>query len=408
MQQYPVQSAANSPRKPIITVATSLSEIAPLVSEWDSLVQRSDDLDLFVSPAWMTLWYETFLSGQEKPALVCVTDTEGRLAGVLPLVTGRRYFGPVPYLIYESASGDAIACGDHLGLVASPDNFTWVYREVWDWLLARAADGALVRLLALDEATPFAISLQRDIKEHAARWRQVMSTLAPRLPLPSSYEAYERLLSRKRRQWIRHNWRILERDHNAMVCCNDEVAPLDTVLEEWLVLHDQLWATRRQNTTLENRRFREFIRRFCYEAARCGWLRLHQLRVKERLVAGMIVFHWKDRAYCYQSARHPDFAAYDVGELMFIHCIHTAINEGMSVFDFLRGEERYKFRLRAQPHTLLGFEFACSYPGQCLVWAGNVRGELGQIVRRLKGTANAKPNASDGQPVKTRCQTDTC
>lgn len=396
MQQSPALATTTvSSQNDVLGVATSSSEIAALAIEWESIVQQSDELDLFVSPSWMTLWYETVMSGQAQPAVVWVNAPDGRLAGVLPLVRHRRrYLGPVPCTLYESA-GDAVICGDHLGLVVSQRDFAYVYSLVRDWLLSRAADGALVRLVALDEGGRFATSLQRDLEEHTTRWRHVMQQVAPRLSLPDSYEAYERLLSSKRRKLIRRNWRSLERDHGATVCCNDEAAPLESVLEEWFALHDKLWASRGRCTALESNQLREFLRRFCQEAARRGWLRLHQIRVNQRLVAGTIVFHWKDRAYYYQSGWAQEFADYGIGELVVTQSIRVAIDERLSVFDFLRGAERYKFWLRAQPHALVGLEFACGGPAWWLVWAGGIRERVGRIVRRVKGAGNAEAHGEN-------------
>lgn len=382
----------------MLGVAASLPEIAALAVEWENIVQQSEELDLFVSPSWMIPWYQTVMSRHDQPAVVWVKGPDGRLVGVLPLVRRRRYLGPVPVTLYESA-GDAVVCGDHLGLVASARDFAYVYDQVRNWLLTQVDKGALIRLVALDEGGRFATLMQHDVEEHKARWRCIMPQIAPRLKLPHSYDVFELLLNSKRRKLIRRNWRHIERDHGVTLSCNNnDGASLESVLEEWFELHDSLWASRGRRTTLENVRLRQFLQQFCQEAARRGWLRLHQMRVNQQLIAGTIIFHWRDRAYYYQSAWDPAFADYGIGELVVTHSIRTAIDEGLSLFDFLRGEEQYKFRLRAQPFALVGLEFACCGPANWLLWAGCVRKRIGQTVRRLKGTARAKPQAGGDQP----------
>lgn len=382
----------------MLGVATSLPEIEAIATDWENIVQQSDELDLFVSPSWMVPWYQTVMSHRDQPAVVWVKGPDGRLVGVLPLVRRRRYLGPVPVMLYESA-GDAVVCGDHLGLVASARDFAYVYDQVRNWLLTQVDSGALVRLVALDEGGRFATLMQHDVEKHKVRWRRIMPQIAPQLLLPASYEAYERLLSANQRQHIRRNWRRLKRDHTTIVCCNGEVVPLEDVLKEWFALHDRLWASRAQRTALKNDRLRKFLRQFCQEAARQGWLRLHQIRVNQRLVAGTIIFHWKDRAYYYQLGWSPEFAKYGIGTLVLTNSIQAAIDEGLSVFDFLRGAEPFKFRLQAQPHTLAGLEFACRGPAYWLLWAGHMRKRIGQTMRWLKATTRAaKPQAISDQP----------
>lgn len=393
MQELPQPPIDVSAHGPALGVATSLSEIAALVSEWEDIVQRSDELDLFLSPSWMMLWYKIVMSTHSEPAVVWVRAPDGRLAGILPLVRNRRYFGPIPRTLYESA-GEEIVCGDHLGLVTSLTDFTDVYGMVRDWLLAQAADGALVRLVALDAENHFATSLQRDVEKRAKRWRQIMPDIAPRLSLPTSYEAYEKLLNPRRRRWIRANWRRLDSDYGATLHCNDELASLNSVLDEWFALHDRSWASRGRHTALESNRLREFLRQFCQEAAQQGWLRLYQLRVKEQLVAGLIVFHRKGRAYSYQLGWAPEFADYGIGELLLVHSIRVAINERLSVFDFLRGSQPYKFWLRAQPHPMTGVEFACGGPGRQFFWAGEARERLVRVIRSLQRIGRAVSNTA--------------
>lgn len=389
--------AALFKEKAMLGVATSLPEIEAIATDWENIVQQSDELDLFVSPSWMMPWYQTVMSHRDQPAVVWVKGPDGRLVGVLPLVRRRRYLGPVPVTLYESA-GDAVVCGDHLGLVASTRDFAYVYDQVRNWLLTQVDSGALIRLVALDEGGQFATLMQHDVEKHKVRWRYIMPQIAPRLKLPNSYDAFELLLNSRRRKLIRRNWRHIERDYGITLSCyTNDSASLESVLAEWFELHDSLWASRGQHTALENVRLRQFLQQFCQEAAQRGWLRLYQIRVNQQLVAGTIIFHWQDRAYYYQLAWDPAFADYGIGELIITHSIRTAIDEGLSLFDFLRGEEQYKFRLRAQPYALIGLEFACRGPAYWLLCAGRMRERIGQTVRRLKGTAKAKPQAGGDQ-----------
>lgn len=384
IQELPRPSNHISAHGPALGVATSLSEIAALVGEWEEIVQRTDELDLFLMPSWVMLWYKTVMSEHSEPVVVWVRTSDGRLVGLLPLVRRECHFGPIPFTLYELA-GEELVCGEHLGLVTTSTNFSYVYAMVLDWLLARAADGALVRLIALDAGGYFATSLQRDLEGRVKRWRQVMLYDAPRLNLPVSYETYEKLLNPKRRRWIRANQRRLDSDYSAIFDYNDAVLPLESVLDEWFALHDTLWASRGLHTSLESKRLRVFLRQFCQEAARQGWLRLHQLRVNHRLIGGLIVFHWKDRAYFYQLGWALDFANYGIGELMFTHSIRIAIEEGLSVADFLRGQQPYKYWLRAKPHPMTGIEFAYGCPGRQFFWVRETRERFMRIIRNLPG-----------------------
>ena len=52
-----------------------------------------------------------------------------------------------------------------------------------------------------------------------------------------------------------------------------------------------------------------------------------------------------------------DFARYSPGILLMHEFIHHAIEEGLKVVDFTRGDERYKFVLGGKPHDNFDVEF---------------------------------------------------
>ena len=54
----------------------------------------------------------------------------------------------------------------------------------------------------------------------------------------------------------------------------------------------------------------------------------------------------------YNSGYDPAYAYYSVGLLLKAFLIKKALKEGLQVYDFLRGEERYKYDLGARPLLL--------------------------------------------------------
>jgi CelD/BcsL family acetyltransferase involved in cellulose biosynthesis len=76
------------------------------------------------------------------------------------------------------------------------------------------------------------------------------------------------------------------------------------------------------------------------------------LTAGSRTVAGGFSFEDGEGYYLYNSAYEPDDAAASPGVMLLWHLIHRAIEDGRAVFDFLKGDEPYKFRLGAEPRPL--------------------------------------------------------
>jgi len=107
-------------------------------------------------------------------------------------------------------------------------------------------------------------------------------------------------------------------------------------------------------------------------AAEGGWLRLAFLEVNGEPAAAYLNFDYGNRLYIYNSAIDPRFNALSPGWVLLGYLLRWAIENKRAAFDFLRGDEDYKFRFggvagkiyrvqvgRALPLEQLGGEPAC-------------------------------------------------
>lgn len=67
-----------------------------------------------------------------------------------------------------------------------------------------------------------------------------------------------------------------------------------------------------------------------------------------------VIFSFEDESgyYLYNSAFEPDLRLYSPGNVMLSHLIERSIQQGHQFFDFLKGDEAYKFRLGAVARPL--------------------------------------------------------
>ena len=73
-------------------------------------------------------------------------------------------------------------------------------------------------------------------------------------------------------------------------------------------------------------------------------LELAFLELGGRNVAAYFNFISQDRVWVYNSGMDPDFAAFSPGWVLLAGLIRRAIETGCQAFDFLRGDEPYKFQ----------------------------------------------------------------
>jgi CelD/BcsL family acetyltransferase involved in cellulose biosynthesis len=93
-----------------------------------------------------------------------------------------------------------------------------------------------------------------------------------------------------------------------------------------------------------NRRFHDQI---CQAASEAGWLQLCFLTVGGSRVAAVYQFRYADRIYYYQTGYDLAWSRHSVGFVLFTLLIDQARCEGCLTYEFLRGDEPYKYTLGA-------------------------------------------------------------
>lgn len=85
-----------------------------------------------------------------------------------------------------------------------------------------------------------------------------------------------------------------------------------------------------------------------------GWqTKFYSLYVDKKPVATVMAFEQGDNIYLYNSGYDPEYSDLSVGILIHAFIIEKSIREGRNMYDFLRGDERYKYDLGAEPMDLL-------------------------------------------------------
>lgn len=109
-------------------------------------------------------------------------------------------------------------------------------------------------------------------------------------------------------------------------------------------LHQKRWNARWLPGVLGSKRVQAFHRDVAHAFLANGWLRLHLLTVDGTIRAALYCFTWGRSTYYYLGGFAPELSKYSLGTLLTGKAIRMAIEEGCAEFDFLRGNEDYKYR----------------------------------------------------------------
>jgi CelD/BcsL family acetyltransferase involved in cellulose biosynthesis len=163
--------------------------------------------------------------------------------------------------------------------------------------------------------------------------------------LPSTWESYLDLLEPKERRELRRKRRRFEREVPDAVFRRATEETLSDDLKTFVAMHRGAEGHKGHFMKPE---IATFFERVAYALLPLGWLRLDLLEVGGRAVASTFSFQLKNTFYLYNSAYEPEAARLSPGVVLVSRLVEEAIDGGLRTFDFLRGDERYKYQLGAQ------------------------------------------------------------
>lgn len=174
--------------------------------------------------------------------------------------------------------------------------------------------------------------------------------VAPYIDLPGTWEEYLESLERKHRKELKRKIKRLEAEKSFYECSK---ATVKADFEEFVRLH-------RLSDPAKNQFMSEPMKAFFWEIMTqpiAGWKSsLCFLKIEGKTVAGIMSFESDEEYWLYNSGYDPEFSFYSVGLLLKAHSIKKAIEAGKKKYDFLRGNERYKYELGAKDLQLYKIE----------------------------------------------------
>lgn len=304
---------------------------------WNGLLARMAAPVLFLTRHWQEHWWRAFAGGR-RLRLYTVTDSTGQLMGLLPL--------------YAESNGTARIVGgvdvsDYLDLVAPAGG----EEEVWAALLQHRSCEADVWDLHCLRASSATVSLVPSLApQYGLRARVSREERCPVLPLPATWDAYLEGLPGKDRHELRRKLRRLERElPGATVRSHASAEGVDEAMTAFLTLHRK---SKPGKARFMDEGMEEFFRAVAGALAREGWLRLWFLEHEGRPLAAYLTYEYAGSVALYNSGFDPAHAALSPGIVLLSHVIKDAIARGFRRFDFLRGEEPYKYAFGATPEDL--------------------------------------------------------
>lgn len=304
-----------------------------LRAPWSALFDRCPDAPIFLSWEWASTWWAHFQDGR-RPHILTIEEGNTVLA-VVPLMSS-----PDGSRLAFLGNGQTT---DYADLLVTGAEQRQAVAALMGYLKDAVANGSA----AILEPIPAESALLDGASDGAGPIINLHRLeTCPTVSLPDTWEGYLARLSRTDRHELRRKMRRAE--SAGQLVCNVAVDPQQVLdsLPSFFRLH-QSSADPRKAQFLELP-LQHFFTEVSVALAGRGWLRLSTLQLDGADIASVLSFDRESTVALYNSGFDPQYRPISPGLIIIAHELQSAIERGRRTYDFLRGDEPYKYDFGAE------------------------------------------------------------
>ena len=313
----------------------SFSEIDS--SAWNTLVEQSIADTPFSRYEYLSEWWKTRGGGEWKSAeLVLVSASENdQIMGIAPLFIA-EYDGHQAVLLIGS-----IEISDYLDLIVREADLPRFLSGLIDFLASSlAGNWSSLDWYNLPDDSLTLAALKAESEKRGWNYHKEIYRPTPRIALNGSFEDYLSRIDKKQRHEIKRKMRRAAESGRVQFTVVDKDADIEPELETFfhLMIQDP------GKAQFLHEVMRDQMSNSIRVAHDQGYLWLAFLEVDGVKAAASLNFDYKNKFWGYNSGVSREHMELSPGWVLMGHVIQWCCENGRSEFDFMRGDEDYKYR----------------------------------------------------------------
>jgi CelD/BcsL family acetyltransferase involved in cellulose biosynthesis len=320
----------------LIATPETLESIASIQKD------SSNHLDwnlIFTLPDWLRTWWEAF--GSDSELYIRSFRKFEQIVGMAPL---------------KILEGTASVIGSVD--VCDYQDFIWAtgFEDEFSSALLRDLTATGVKRLLLESIRPDSLIANKLVP--LAKRQGLSVDCQPQdvsldMKLASNFEDYLAGLDGKRRHEIRRKLRNINSLGDVNYRAISEKSEVLTGIGTFLQLFPEY---RRDKAEFLTQKMNDYFRSIAANLAGANHLCFGSLELGSKVVAMIMYFDYNENVYLYNSAYDPAYKNMSVGIISKALCVQDSIQRGKKRFDFLKGNEQYKYYLGGQEIPLSRYE----------------------------------------------------
>ena len=319
-----------------ISVITTKEKWLGLKPQWNPLLQASGSSACFLTFEWLMAWAECFLfpSFPSGRLHILTFHEKDRLIGIAPFCLLVQKRGPIKYRMLQFI-GAPQAGSDYLDVIAQKGREKEVATALYDYLVSRRF-WDILSLHDIPSGSLFLLHFFNCIERGGKYAEMKPSAYCPAVSIHNGFDEYFAGLSKNRKKKFKQDLRVIHRDHKVehkIADGNDAALNLPRFFRFYTK------TSNRGGESLQN-----MLQRYAAQCSPDIPFQIDFLEVNGRPVSGLLHLKHNTALAMYIMAVDKNFdARLSMGNLIVGMCIENAYHNGYRTYDFLKGDEAYKF-----------------------------------------------------------------
>jgi CelD/BcsL family acetyltransferase involved in cellulose biosynthesis len=329
------------------TIEKSFSVISS--TDWNDLLSESITDTPFLRYEYLGTWWDTFGGGewQQAQLAIVLAHKNGTLIGIAPLFVA-THNGIQTLLLLGS-----LEVSDYLDVIVRQDDLLCFISGLLDFLSSSSMITTFSRLswYNLPDTSPTLTVLEAEATKRKMDFKKEIFRPSLYVPLPGDFELYLSSINKKQRHEIRRKTRRLENSMKTVrwYIVKNSSETLDSEIDEFL----SLMAKDHDKNVFLSKKMLSQMRRTMTASSQAGWLHLSFLEIDGQKAAGYLSFDYGNSLLVYNSGLNPDYREFSPGWVLLGYMLKWANDNGRTEFDFMRGDESYKYKFGAKKRNVM-------------------------------------------------------
>jgi CelD/BcsL family acetyltransferase involved in cellulose biosynthesis len=335
-----------------VTAHIHVDVFEALKDDWRALLTQSTSNTIFNTWQWHYHWWVSYHPGD---LWILTVSDDAQLYGIASFFIADEDGKKVLHFVgCEDVT-------DYLDIIVHKEHAETVYTALANFLSENQAMFDVIDLCNIPEAS-LTRTLFVEILQGCGFQPQIKQMeVCPVLHLEGGWEDYLANLPKKQRHEIRRKLRKADaqsQDGSLQWYIVDETHDLESEMDKFLDLMAKSQQAKAQ--FLQQDDHIAFFRSVVPALFQEGWVQMSFLTINDQPVTAYLNFDYDNRILVYNSGLDAsEYGFLSPGIVLLSYNIQHAIDNRRTIFDFLRGNETYKYRMGAQDTPIFNLNAVC-------------------------------------------------